>query len=157
VAHILIATANMKARRALSDVLVAVGHHVITTTEARLGLAILRLSQYPLIVLVGEELASREGVRGLRGQGLLDLVLDDDADADQTIPWVQRTQHAYILLTHTPAREWTASARALLERGGASVLPPDCLIGALLNAIEDASERLVEQREVDLLPAMITG
>jgi hypothetical protein len=147
----------MRARRALSDVLVAVGHHVITTTEAGLALAILRLSQHPLIVLVDEELASREGVDERQGLGLLDLVLDDDAGADQTIPWAQWTQHAYILLTHTPEGVSPASARALLECGGASVLPPDCSIGALLHAIEDASERLVEQREVDLLPAMITG
>ncbi len=150
VAHILIATANMKAQRALTEVLAAVGHHVITTTEPGLGLAIPRLSQHPLIVLLGEEHATPTGLGEPGEHSLLGLLLDDDADPAQDVPWLRRPQHCYILLTHTPPHESTAPVRALLEGGAASSLPCDCSIGALLNAIEDASERLAQQREVHL-------
>jgi CheY-like chemotaxis protein len=154
-AHILIATPNTKTRSVLSDVLVAVGHRVTVTSDAGLALAILRLTQHPLIVLLEERGASLGGVDGLHRHDLLDLLLDDDAGASQDAPPAQRNRHVYVLLTHERECAVTAQARALLECEEASVLPPTCSIGALLNAIEEASERLALQREVDLAPAPI--
>jgi hypothetical protein len=50
--------------RALAHILTAARHHVLMTSHADVALAIQRLRANPLIVLLGEQLASLDGTRG---------------------------------------------------------------------------------------------
>lgn len=135
-AHILIATASPTQRRSFATVLKAARHHVVTTGDAALALAALHESAQPLIVLLDEQLDPYQGQRRCSGSDVLLHALE----------WPRRRvldpQRACILLTQQPPTALPARVRARLASGRVALLSPDCTIGELLGAVEDATQRL---------------
>ncbi|HEU5348322.1 MAG TPA: hypothetical protein VFU63_06890 [Ktedonobacterales bacterium] len=137
-AYVLIASANMRYRRDLADVLIAAGHHVATTSDPVLALSALRLSQRQLIVLLDDAMR-------LHQPAAQDIIVGA-ANYKTFPPWLaeksENTQHAYILLTTLPPNELSLAMRALLRTGKATLMQPNCSVGALLTAVEIADEQL---------------
>jgi CheY-like chemotaxis protein len=135
-AHILIATASPTQRRIFATVLKAARHHVVTTNDAALTLAVIHESTQPLILLLGELLDPLQRQSRLSASDVLIHALESP----------RRTafdpQHAYILLTQQPQDALPARVRTHLASGRVALLSPNCTIGELLGAVEDATERL---------------
>lgn len=129
-AHVLIATTHGQYQRMLADLLTAAGHHVVTTSDTGLARAALCLSERRIVALLAEA--------GSGGRGMLDVALSSSQMWGES----EDIRHTYILLTQQPPSELSTGLRALLAADRATHLPLDCSIGALLTAVEVASERL---------------
>lgn len=133
-AHILIATANIIQRRCFAATLRAARHHVVTTDDAVLALAVLHESAQPLIVLLGEQLDPLPPRGPFSGSSVLAHALERPRRAGVDC------RHAFIMLTRQPPHALPASVRTLLATGEVTLLAPNCSIAALLEAVEDATD-----------------
>jgi CheY-like chemotaxis protein len=132
-AHILIAESRRAQRRTLADLFEATGHHVVTTADAVLALATLRVSQHPLIAIIGELSGPLDALEAL------DLAVEDRVDSacPDNAP-----QHSYIPITSTPPGALPDKARMLVTQRKAMMLPSTCSVGMLLAAVVETEERM---------------
>jgi DNA-binding NtrC family response regulator len=93
-AHVLIVTDDEDVRTVLELYLSNEGHHVLTTSEGDLALAILRLCQQPLVVLLHSWLSLR------RGEDLLWSLAEESEQALE--------RHLYVLAA-PPSAIWQES------------------------------------------------
>lgn len=143
-AHLLIAAANGRYRRTLAELLIAAGHHLVTTSEIGLAYAALRLSTRGVIALLADAATATPDACSL---------LDIAARVEQARRESFDTQHAYILLTQRPCYELSSDVRNLFTTSRVEILPPDCSIGTLLTAVEVATAWLAENAVALTRPA----
>ncbi|HEY1387824.1 MAG TPA: hypothetical protein VGF38_04705 [Ktedonobacterales bacterium] len=117
----------------------AARHHVVTTDDAALALAALQESAQPLIVLLGEQLDPSQSQSQLSASDVLIHALESPRRKALDH---QHAQHTYILLTRQLPDALPARVRAHLASGQVALLSPSCTIGDLLEAVEDAIERI---------------
>lgn len=134
-AHILIATASPTQRRDFAATLKAARHHVVTTNDAALTLAVLQESMQPLVVLLDEQLELFQN----QGRYSASDVLIHALELPRSMAFDHRhAQHVYILLTQQPPDALPASVRLHVASRNVALLSPRCTIGDLFGAVEDA-------------------